>query len=132
MFTVDITEFIRQECMRDYSASVAEIGANAATYTWQVCIENASEWNFIPADQFDYFKDWVQSSGGWTREEIDAWSETELQALCMQWIAADVRELGADSPNPDWDSIRADQESGRIPSSIYRDKSGRVFWECVQ
>lgn len=132
MFTVDITEVIARECMRDYSASIAEIGNDAGPSTWRAACDDAPDWNFIPADQFDYFRDWVQDWGGWTREEIDAWPDNELQALCLQWIASDARQCGIDKPGADWDSIRADQESGRIPSSIYRDESGRVFWECTQ
>ncbi len=131
-FTVDITRFLQTECMRDYSASIAEIGADAARDTWNACTDNAPDWAFIPPDEFDYFRDWVQSSGGWTREEIDAWSDNELQALCLQWIAADVRECGLDKPGADWDVIRADQESGRIPSSIYRADDGSIYWECNQ
>lgn len=131
MFTVDITDFLARECMMDYSASWAEIGANAGQATWQASVDNAPDWNFIPSDQFDYFKDWVQSSGGWSREEIDAWCDAELQALCLQWIASDARNIGADNPNADWEAIRADQESGRIPSSIYRNDDGRIYWECT-
>ena len=132
MFTVDITDFLARECMRDYSASVAEIGPDAGRYTWDACTENAPEWNFIPADMLDYFRDWVGSSGGWERAEIDAWPPEYLQALCLQWIASDTRNCGADNPAADWDDIRACQESGQAPNSIYRDESGRVFWECAQ
>lgn len=131
-FTVNITAFLAAECMRDYSASVAEIGAGAGRYTWSACTENAPAWNFIPAESLDYFRDWVQSSGGWTRAEIHAWSVDELQALCLQWIAGDVRQVGADNPAADWEEIRADQESGRIPSSIYRADDGQIYWECMQ
>ena len=132
MFTVDITDFLAQECMRDYSASAAEIGANAGAYTWQACIDNAPEWKFLKPENFDDFRAFVRSSGGWNDDEINAWNDNELQALCLQWIAADVRECGIDKPGADWTKIRAGQESGFIPSSIYRDESGRVFWECVQ
>lgn len=132
MFTVDITDFLARECMRDYSASVAEIGHDAGPATWGACVDNAPDWNFIPADQFGYFRDWVQSSGGWTREEINGWSEAELQALCLQWIAGDARDCGADKPDADWTAIRADQESGRVSSSIYRTDEGRIYWECAQ
>lgn len=132
MFTVDITNFLARECMRDYSASVAEIGANAGAYTWQACTENAPDWNFIPADKLEYFREWLAHWGAWDRTEISAMPDDHLQALCLQWIAADARNTGADKPEADWTVIRADQESGRIPSSIYRTDDGRIFWECAQ
>ena len=132
MFTVNITRFIAEECMRDYSASVAEIGPNAGQYTWQACNENAPEWNFIPAESLDYFREWLAQWGAWNADEIATMPDAELQALCLQWIAGDARECGLDKPAPDWASIREDQESGRIPSSIYRGDDGAIYWECAE
>lgn len=131
-FTVDITAFLKHECMRDYSASVAEIGRDAGPATWQACTENAPEWNFIPPDQLDYFREWLIPWGAWDRDEIAAMTPEHLQALCLQWIAGDARECGIDGPAPDWEQIRADQDEGRIPSSIYRTEEGRIYWECTQ
>jgi hypothetical protein len=130
MFTVNITQFLQTECMRDYSASQAELGPTAGRDTWQACTENAPDWNFIPADELDYFREWLAHWGAWDRTEIAAMSDAELQALCLQWIAADARNTGADKPDADWSAIRADQESGRVPSSIYRDDDGSIYWEC--
>ncbi len=132
MFTVNITRFIAEECMRDYSASAAELGPNAGQYTWQACTENAPEWQFIPADQLDCFREWLSHWGAWSRKEIAAMPDAELQALCLQWIAGDARQCGLDKPAPDWASIREDQESGRIPSSIYRADDGAIYWECAK
>lgn len=130
MFTVNITRFLSEECMRDYSASQAELGPNAGRYTWEACTENAPEWNFIPAESLDYFREWLAQWGAWSRKEIAAMPDAELQALCLQWIAGDARECGLDKPAPDWASIREDQENGRIPSSIYRGDDGATYWEC--
>ena len=132
MFTVNITRFIAEECMRDYSASVAEIGLNAGKYTWQACTENAPEWNFIPSDQLDYFRQCLEQWGAWDADEIAAMNTEHLQALCLQWIASDARECGLDKPAPDWANIREDQENGRIPSSIYRGDDGAIYWECTE
>lgn len=128
MFTVDITDFLAQECMRDYSASVAEIGANAGAYTWQACTENAPDWQFLKPENEDEFRAFLASAGAWDEAEI---ASMDLQAMCLQWIAADARECGADKPAPDWQAIRADQENGRVPSSVYF-QDGRVYWECAQ
>lgn len=129
MFSVDITEFLATECMRDFSASVAEIGPNAGRYTWAASIDSAEDWQFLDDDTMPDFLEFVRQSGGWTDEEISAWSQQEIQALCLQWIAGDVRECRADSQDPDWDAILRDQEAGRIPSTIYR-QGERIYWEC--
>lgn len=129
-FSVDITRFLSEECMRDYSASIAELGPTAGADTWQACKDNAPNWNPIPADEFDYFREWLAHWGAWERAEIAAMPDTDLQALCLQWIAADARECGADAPGADWESIRDRQENGQAPSSIYRADDGRIYWEC--
>lgn len=131
MFTVDITDFLAQECMRDYSASVAEIGADAGAYTWQACAENAPDWQFLKPENMDDFRDYVRSFGAWGDDEIASWEDAYLQALCLQCIAGDARDCGADKPGADWQAIRNDQESGHVNSNIYA-QDGRIFWECTQ
>ena len=75
----------------DCSNSVANLGENAGELTWRASQRAAS--SLVLTDgQKEAFRDWVLSSGGWTREEIDAWTEAELTALCVQWIARDIRE----------------------------------------
>ena len=93
--------------------------------------ENAPEWNFIPADQLDYFREWLREWGAWDADEIAAMDVAHLQSMCLQWIAGDVRQCGIDKPAPDWSRIRGDQEDGRIPSSIYRGDDGAIYWECA-
>ena len=129
MFSIDITEFLATECMRDFSASVAEIGPDAGRYTWASSMDSAEDWQFLDDDTMPDFLEFVRQSGGWTENEISRWSPQYVQALCLQWIAGDVRECGADSPDPDWDAIRRDQEVGHIPSTIYR-QGDRIYWEC--
>lgn len=130
MFTVDITDFVAQECMRDYSASVAEVGPHAGRDTWQACTENASHWQFLKPENEDEFREFLASVGAWDDVDIAA---MDLQAMCLQWIAGDVRECGADKHGVDWQQIRKGQENGQFSGAIYRnDETGRIFWECAQ
>ena len=121
--------------MRDYSASCAEIGQNAGADTWQASCENAPDWQFLKTDDDrEDFKSFVLSSVGWTdEEEISAWSDNDLQALCLQWIAGDIRECTGPWADRDeegftWEQYREDCEAGIVPSSLYADDEGLIYW----
>ena len=115
--------------------SVANLGPDAGRLTWR-----ASQ-RFAPAlvlseGQKDAFRDFVRSSGGWTCDEIEAWPDAELTALCVQWIAGDVREsFGDDLPEDpaewDWAEYQKESEAGHCPSTLYL-HDGRLFWSCAQ
>jgi hypothetical protein len=85
----------------EFSGSAAELGDNAGQITWANNIEsvNLVRRPLLDTDEKkEAFRDFVKDSGGWTREEIDEWSDTELNALCHQWIMGDVRECPAVLP----------------------------------
>ena len=132
---IDITEFWRGECPSDYSASAAEIGPDAGRDTWQAATENApayAHW-LGTDDRREEFRDWVESSGGWTREEIDKWSDLEMTALLMQWVAGDIREgfglrFGARPDAADWAEYERDTEAGLVPGRLYRGGDGRIYF----
>lgn len=131
---INITNFFYAVAPRDLSASVAEIGTNAGAYTWEASCEAADEYNPLDTeDKKSAFREFVRSSGGWTDDEISAWSDKELIALFLQWIAGDMREMGIDKPvaNPfsvDWAEIEASQEMGQAPSNIFRGIDGEIYF----
>jgi hypothetical protein len=83
-----------EEDMFQYSHSKMEGGERAGEETWGAAMKGPRPLLTTP-EQFAEFRDFVQSSGGWTRKEIDSWDENELQALFLQWIAGDTRESPA-------------------------------------
>ena len=119
----------------DCCNSVANLGQNAGKLAWQ-----ASQ-SFAPAlvlteGQKEAFRDWVRSSGGWTREEIAVWSDAELTTLCVQWISGDVREgFGDDLPDDpaewDWEDYDERAERGSVSPTLYL-HDGKLFWSCAQ
>lgn len=127
---INITQFIRENCMRDYSASVAEIGENAGADTWRAACEDSADNMLLDTEEKrDAFRAFVRSSGGWTEDEIAAWSDTELNALFLQWVAGDWREC---IEWPDVDDIWANYEelaqAGTVPSNIWRDDVGNIYY----
>lgn len=118
----------------DLSNNCATLGDNAGQLTWSASKEAAVA--IAPAlldteEKKEAFRDFVKSSGGWSEEEIAAWDDVELNALCLQWIAGDIREAfgDADFAEWDWDEYEKDAEAGRIPSRIFKADDGRVFFD---
>ncbi len=115
----------------DLSNNRATLGDNAGALTWRASLETSAEITLLNSEERkDAFRDFVQSSGGWAREEIDAWSDAELNALCLQWIAGDVREAFGDADFSEWDwaQYEKDAERGRISSSLFKSDDGRVYF----
>ena len=127
---LDITTFVMQAAPMDYSASVAEIGANAGRDTWNAACEDSEDYMILDnEDKREAFRSFVRSSGGWDANEIAAWSDNELNALCIQWIAGDMREadMSSDWTDAQWAEYESD-ESNR--GRIYRGDDGKVYFYC--
>ena len=119
LFT-DESPFVPFDC----SNNRATLGDDAGRLTWQASLETARK--LVPPvmetdEQKEAFRGFVCSFGAWSDEEIAAWSDTELEALCLQWIAGDVREAFGDASfeDWDWDQYRADSEAGRIAGRLF-------------
>lgn len=113
---LNITEFFNSANAFDYSSSIAERGQNAGRETWH----NACNADFLILDneeKQEAFKDFVRGFGAWSDEEIAAWSVTELNALCIQFISGDIREF-EDLAGGDWQQwqelCEADTCNGRM------------------
>lgn len=122
--------------MFTFSHSAAEGGQDAGRNTWQAANRHAEETApplLDTPEKLETFRDWVNGSGGWTREEIDAWTPTECNALFLQWIAGDCRELGADSLDEiDWTEAEEMQQAGQAPSNLYRGDDGRIYFDLAR
>lgn len=128
---IDITRFVHEACPRDYSASVAEIGNNAGADTWRAALDDAEDYPFLDSDDArEAFREYVRGLGAWDKGEIAAWSDRELSALFLQWVAGGMREAGitAEMTADDWARVERDAESGRISGNIYPGDDGRVFF----
>ena len=113
------------------SHSIAEGGENAGQNTWNAAKKQAL--NSPPLlntpEKLQAMRDFARESGGWNREEIAAWSENELNALFLQWIAGDVRELGADSLDEiDWEEAEEMKGEGQAPSNIFKGDDGKIYF----
>lgn len=133
---LDITAFFNSAAPREYSASVAEIGANAGPDTWRAACCDAPDYPILDTEEKrDAFRAFVRESGGWSAEEIAAWSDAELTALCLQWISGDMREpvgfeLGTDTTPEQWAEYERQANAGKCSGRIFLAGDGRVFFDC--
>lgn len=126
---INITPLLNMDCF-SLSHSQAEGGENAGKNTWQASQAKAQEIKLLDTpEKLEAMRDFARSSGGWDQEEVTAWNENEVNALFLQWIAGDCRELGADSlQDIDWQEVEEMQSAGQAPSNLFRSDSGEIFF----
>lgn len=117
----------------DLSNNRATLGDNAGPLTWGASLEAAR--SIVPPildtdEKREAFRDFVRSAGAWDDEEIAAWDNVELNALCLQWIAGDIREAFGDvEPSEwDWEEYQKDSEAGRIAGRLFRADDGKIYF----
>jgi hypothetical protein len=128
---INISSFFATVTPCELSGSVAEMGTHAGALTWSAsCKASVHHPLLTTEEQRDAFREWVESSGGWDDEEIAAWTDIELNALFLQWIASGLREMGADDGTDaiDWAEVEKMQEEGVYPSNIFRGYDGQIYF----
>ncbi len=102
---INITRLATSETpWRDYSASQAELGPDAGRLTWNYACEDAQEYALFPESDCDEVRAHFREYGAWDDDELSAMSHGELQALLLQSIAGEVREVPSDHEefSPEW------------------------------
>ena len=67
---------------------------------------------------------WAKDSGGWNDEEIAAWSDNELNALFIQLVSGDIREMG----NSTWEEYAALSEAGQVSGCLFETQDGSIIY----
>ena len=127
---INITDLFTSIDPARYSASQAELGPGAGTITWARAVDHTTRDRLLTNDQIDAWRAFIKTSGGWSVSEINAMHAVELQALFLQWVAADMRETGLDanSTPEDWAKYETDASAGLVPGNIFRTDDGQVFY----
>lgn len=121
---INITEYVENAEMFDFSASVAERGRNAGPETWVNAKAEAERNQMLAADQLPAFRDYMRGFGAWDDTEIDSWDATECNALFIQLVAGDMREAESLCPGDgpasiDWAEHEKLAERGTIAGRMY-------------
>jgi hypothetical protein len=127
---IDVTAIVEDEDCSLLSASAMELGPNAGRITWQNCTDHfaPSEGTnplLVPAVHCDEIVDYFLEYGAWSREELEAHSVEELNALVLQEVAATVREIESfDS----YEEYEAAAREGSASGRVYRGDNGRWYF----
>lgn len=90
---INVTRLIETD-MFPFAHSCAEGGQNAGSETWQASQDHAATLQpplLATPEELQAMRDFARSSGGWSEEEIAAWTDDHLNALFLQWVAGDTR-----------------------------------------
>jgi hypothetical protein len=121
---LDITDFYTYAQPEEYAASVAEIGENAGSITWHNACN--ADFNLLNTDdKRQAFRDYIKGFGAWDDEEIAAFTCTELNALCVQMIAGDIRERLELAET--WAEYQALSEAGTLSGRLF-EAEGKVYY----
>lgn len=114
-----VPSFIHEDPYR-FSASIAELGKDAARITWNNALEAAKTWEAIQPENLPHLRGYFKTFGAWSSEELEAMSLEELRALTIQLISGDWREY-IDEP-----------EDEARPAHLFEDEAnpGR-FYYCL-
>jgi hypothetical protein len=126
---IEITTLVEMNCFT-LSHSAFEGGENAGKNTWSASKKEAENTSLLNTpEKLQAMRDFARESGGWNQEEIAEWSDNEINALFLQWIAGDVRELGADSLDEiDWEEAEEMQREGQAPSNIFKGDDEKIYF----
>lgn len=136
---IDITRYFTTTEHGDISASVAELGQNAAAITWNNAKREAEASPLLKTEEeLQAFRDHAAGFGAWPREDIAAWDVTECNALLAQMISGDIREADMEGAAVDdeeaWEQYENMIEAGRCSGRFYRgdvpgtEGYGKVFY----
>ena len=113
---------VQDEEIEQLSGSRAELGDDASQITWRNCLDAASRIGAALGLDYDDVRDHFDTYGAWDRDEIDAWTDRELQALVIQEAAAKLRELEAmDASEPD--TYDRNTEAGNLYLDLENEKA---------
>ena len=130
---IDITEFFKDAEPFEFSASRAERGDNAGPETWANAVaEGESSPLLTTPDQIEALREHVKGFGAWDDEEIAAWSDAECNALFIQIISGDMREIESlctgDDGEVDWAKYEELSLERTIGGDLYRGEDGRIYY----
>lgn len=124
---LDVTHMV-EDCddMPMMSGSIAELGANAPKITWNNSVAYGAMHPLLTTDDMkDEARAYFAGFGAWSREDIAAWSEAELQGIMCQDVAGAIREMEACESPEDYEKRC---EAGTCSGNLHRSADKWYFY----
>lgn len=132
---LNITRYAHDTDHGTISGSIAELGPDAARYTWRNAQAAAGATELLTTpDELDNARDWLRGFGAWSVEELAAMPDTDIRALILQFISGDIREaqhVCPDDDNPlgiDWAAYQTAAEDGPISGQLFCADDGQLYY----
>jgi hypothetical protein len=127
---IDITEFFNEAEPGNFSNSIANLGQDAGRITWENSMLAAPSYNHLDTDEKRRVaREYFGCFGAWGLDEIASWSDQELNALFLQDVAANIRDVCDMTPNDwDWDDYERQCQDGQCSGNLGRGNDGRVYF----
>ena len=124
---IDVTRYSdNREDMIQFSASQHELGPDAGTITWNNSVAEAKLHPLLTTcHEIREAKGWLAEFGAWTKDEIQNWTWDETNALILQFIAGDLREI------EHYESLEAYQADENNSGRLYHNEVLGEWWFCI-
>jgi glutaredoxin 2 len=129
MLELNITKYFEENDPYYMSGSVANLGSDAAKFTWNNCLE-ASDGELLNSEEdCQETRNWLRSFGAWSDDEINSWTKTELEAFILQDAARGINEMIAIYERDYDEEILSTQEIIELISNDedYQDDLGNIY-----
>ena len=105
--------------------SCAELGDNASQIAWNGAKDVAEHSTPIlgTEEKKQEFRDHIKDYGAWTIDEINSWSDVELEALLIQDVQNTMREI----PDDSFDYNYPEEIPDTFWEMLTEDKTGRLY-----
>ena len=116
---INITKLFFDGNPKKYSASIMELGDDAAPMTWNNALN--SEYSFVTEDNKQFFIRHFEDFGAW--DDIHEWPIKEINALFIQLVAGDIRELEL------FDTYEEYENSDQVAHNIFKTEKSEWYFE---
>ena len=118
---INITQFYNDANPATYSASVAELGDNAGRITWDNAL--GAPVLLDTPDKLGAMRAWAIGMGAWESAWVNAWNDVELNALFIQRVSGDIREMDGMS----WEEYQELSEAGQVSGALF-EADGQIYY----
>ena len=124
---IDVTRYVEGVDCSLFASSVWESGLqNIGAITWQNALRHVDCEGFLAPEEVAEVRDWLLDLGAWDSDEVAAMSDLEVNALLLQFVAGDVREMEAFGETPEeYEQALID---GTVSGRLYRSDDGSWFF----
>lgn len=133
---INITRFVQNEDPFPYSHSQHEGGPLAGPNTWNNALREAESAPLLTTeDELDALRAWAKATGAWDEAERNAWSADQCNALFIQLISGDIREMNLDEcelDEFDWDAYEERCQEGTIAGNIFKGTDGEIYYSLSE